>query len=59
MGFFSQKLPHFRRNWNKWFFFRFFIKIWKEISDFPDKTEKKFKSYKFVKKSVDVYYKIN
>ena len=49
---FCQKLPLFRRNWNKWFFFKLFENLRKKFG-IPEKTEK-FTSYKSIKKSVGV-----
>ena len=54
MGF-CQKLLHFHRNWNKWFFY----KIWEKILDFPEKPQKNFISYKSVKNLTKFNYIFN
>ena len=42
-AFFNQKLPLFRRKWNKGFFLKIFQENQKQLSIFLKKTEKKYR----------------
>ena len=59
MNFFSQKLPHFWRKWNKLFFFNIRWKFEENFLDFPEITEKNFIGYRSVKKSKTLIIKLN